>query len=419
MSLTPSQIAEFDSEGFLVLRDLLDAGEKRRLQEGVIREYERRYSFDSSSATLAPRKYSLTEASMPHEDINFIVDHGDLVAAIDQVLRTTARVMSFVFYLKPPGSEGTIGDYQGTHDGAHCDYKPFRPVGSSLNWVFAIIPLVDYTPDIGPLTVSPRSHRLTTLHPGARVTRVARAQASQLAPFVDPQLRAGDVLLMHGFMWHSAPPNQSSRLRYGLYSKYMAADAPPGCGPYLFSDAAWRVLADGGRRADLLAHHSDALVADTRLMVERGGRALLVEGADGRWGLPGAAAQPEPKRPATDADNVISYLEDALPSQLGAAPRWASYAGDFPVATTAGPAGMSRVYGYPDDEDPWVEQHLVDGPGKRVGRHRWLAIDELAHAVSASEVREAFAAEALAQWLDDRVTRGVGQSSHTAHRDPA
>ena len=417
MSLTPAQLAEFDDAGFVVLRDLLSTVEKRRLQEGVLQEYQRQHGFDASS--LAAGKYSLTEASMPVADINFIVDHADLIAAIEQVLRAAARVMSFVFYLKPPGSTGTVGDYRGTHDGAHCDYKPFRPVGSSLNWIFAIIPLVDYTPDIGPLTVSPGSHRLTLLRPAGRVTRVDRATADQLAPFVDPELRAGDVLLMHGFMWHAASLNRSKRLRYGLYSKYMAAEAPPACGPYLFTDRSWRVLADAERRADLLANHSDLLVTDTRLMVARHGQALLIEGDDGRWGLPGASAQTSRKRPATDADNVIAHLEEAVPGQLGGTPRWMSYAGDFATQASADGAGLSRVYAYPDEEDPWVDSHLAAPSGNGRRRHRWMDAAELDAAVAAGNVREPFAAEALDTWLRDDLVRGVGQSSATAHRDPA
>ena len=420
MSLTPGQIAEFDRDGFLVMRDLLTSPEKRRLQDGVLREYEHRFSFHAESASMPAGKYSLTEASMGVPDVNFIVDHGDMVGAIDQLLRARARVMSFVFYLKPPGSEGTIGDYQGTHDGAHCDYKPFRPVGSSLNWMFAIIPLVDYTPDIGPLTVSPGSHRLTALRPGSgRVTRVDRATADRLAPFVDPELRAGDVLLMHGFMWHSAPPNRSQRLRYGLYSKYMAADAPPGCGPYVFTDAAWRVLADAGRRADLLANHSDLLVGDARLLVERGGRALVVQGEDGSWGLPGAPAQTRRKVPATDADNVIARLEDALPNQLGGAPDWVSYLGDFEnEAPGSTQPSLSRVYGYPDDEEPWLDGR-PSGSQADHAKVRWLDAAGLARGVDAGDIREPYAADALERWLTDNVTRGVGQSSPTAHRRPA
>lgn len=419
MLLSPSQLAEFDSAGFIVLRDLLGAAERRRLQEGVLGEYQRQHGFDADTdSTLAPRKYSLTEASMPVADVNFIVDHAELVAAIDQVLRATARVMSFVFYLKPPGSAGTVGDYQHTHDGAHCDYKPFRPVGASLNWVFAIIPLVDYTPDIGPLTVSPGSHQLTSLRPGGRVTKVDRATADQLGPFLDPKLKAGDVLLMHGFMWHAAPPNRSNRLRYGLYSKYMAADAPPGCGPYLFTDEAWRVLADQGRRADLLAHHSDSLVADTRLMIERHGQALLIEEKDGRWGLPGAAGQTERKHPATDSDNVIGHLEEALPTQIGGAPQWMSYAGDYALMESAGRSQLSRVYAYPDEEDPWVDAH-VRANSRSGRRHRWMSPDQLAASIAAGDVREPFAAEALDNWLSEGLLRGVGQSSPTAHRTPA
>jgi hypothetical protein len=37
----------------------------------------------------------------------------------------------------------------------HYDYKPWRPAGSFLNWLFVVIPLCDYTDEAGPAMGGP------------------------------------------------------------------------------------------------------------------------------------------------------------------------------------------------------------------------------------------------------------------------
>ena len=60
--------------------------------------------------------------------------------------------------------------------------------------------------------------------------------------FLDPQLRKGDLLVMHSCCWHQAPPNYSGQDRLGIFNKYSSARAPPPCGPFPFNDAVYNVL---------------------------------------------------------------------------------------------------------------------------------------------------------------------------------
>ena len=69
---------------------------------------------------------------MADPEMSTIVDHPVIVDAFEALLGQPAYLTAFVAYLRSPGDTG---------GGAHCDYKRWRPVGSSMNWLFAIIPL--------------------------------------------------------------------------------------------------------------------------------------------------------------------------------------------------------------------------------------------------------------------------------------
>ena len=310
------------------------------------------------------------------------------MTAVSELLADEVCLSAFVIYSMPPGTEGTGGDYQRTHESAHCDYKPFRPVGSSLRWLFVIVPLVDYTDEVGPLLVSPGSHKIPELTRRGRVTHVRRARADDLPALVDTRLRRGQVAFMDMFTWHQAYGNRSDQLRYGVYNKYRVHSAPPGCGPYLFRTSSADLF--GATGTALLANHAPGRIAETRLLVEDDARFLVVDRT-----VPGGAAQPGPKRTGTDEDNVIAQLLDAAGTQLGGQPPWVSYVGDYPVGAAG--SDRCRVYACPRDALPGAVEAT---PGAR-----WLAADQLAGATG-----HGYLATAAESWLHDPALRGIGQS---------
>ena len=179
--------------------------------------------------------------------------------------------------MRTPGSKGTAsGSKERRGGGTHYDYKPWRPVGSFLEWLFVIIPLVDYTEEAGPLLAVPGSHLLTAVQPSdGRVHRVRCAvipsEEEVGITLEDPRLRAGDVLIMNGFCWHEAWPNQSAHDRCGVYLKYHAASSPPACGPIIHPFAA-RAGCRPATAARLLPHtRSDGRCAGIRFRAHGGG----------------------------------------------------------------------------------------------------------------------------------------------------
>ena len=202
-TLSQVQIDSFRDRGFLVVSDLLSTDEVTRIAEAARAEFETHRYMAAKARFPAPTKYVLSEDSLRLPDIRLVVDHPSIVSAVGELLADEVCLSAFVIYSMPPGTQGTGGDYQRTHESAHCDYKPFRPVGSSLRWLFVIVPLVDYTEEVGPLLVSPGSHQIPELTRRGRVTHVRRARADRAARLRrhPPAARPGGV---HGHV-HLAP----------------------------------------------------------------------------------------------------------------------------------------------------------------------------------------------------------------------
>ena len=206
----------------------------------------------------------------------------DVVDAVEGLLGQPAHLAAFVTYVRTPGNLGGP---------AHCDYKRWRPVGSSMNWLFAIIPLTDFDEEFGQFLVSPGSHKLTqVIDKSARVLDLTRPDPEQLAPFIDPELKTGDLLLVNQHTWHLAPTGTAKEDRCGVFHKFCAANAPPAAGYYPYNTAARNALSDAGKR--LIPVCFDKPLTTSRLLIERPSPAetqflLLRDEENDRWELPG------------------------------------------------------------------------------------------------------------------------------------
>ena len=399
--LTTEDIELYRKSGFLLRSDLLSPEEVDRFASAVYREFESHRYRPTSTRYPQANKYVLSERNLVEPDLNFIVDHPRILDSVEALLDSRARLSTFSVHMKTPGWAGTIGDYQGTHGNAHCDYKTYRPVGSSLNWLFVIIALMDYTKDIGPLLVSPGSHlRSCKINRSGRVWEIRRARGDEIPPFVDTRLRKGDVLFMHMFTWHQAYPNRSDRNRCGVYNKYMAYDAPPGCGPYLFPESTYEIFKKRG--SDLIAYHSDCRLATSRLLLEQRNRILFLRQSGEQWTLPGGPAQIGRRAEGSNGDNVIQQLSIQIKRQLGIDLPWASYVGDYPEGDE-----LCRVYGYPMKGRPKV----TSSKSQEIA---WLSESEVAGLVKKGRLFFGYESAAVCSWLHSGELRGPGQSASKA-----
>ena len=262
--LSSGQVQRYHDQGYVVVPALYGDAELAAMSEALVEAVRR----DHGEPQPASRYVLMTDVV---EEPPLAAQASDprIVDAVEMLLGGAAALATFVAYLKTPGAAGTGGDYSGSHPEAHQDYKPYHNAGSSLNWLFAIMSLVDLDEQTGPLYVAPGSHKLSrVIASGGRVRRVQRAGAATMAPLMDTGLRRGDLLLMNMFTWHAGGANRSDHNRLGIYNKYRARNAPPGCGPIVFSDAAHRAVVCRGR--SLIPHHGDRNRSPRlRLAVER------------------------------------------------------------------------------------------------------------------------------------------------------
>ena len=250
-----------------------------------------------------------------------------------------------------------------------------------MRWLFAIIPLNDFNREYGPLLVSPESHKLAQLiDPDAHILDLTRPDPEQLPDFVDPELKAGDLLLMDAHTWHKAPGGTTSDDRVGIFNKYCAVNAPPAAGYYPYDRTAYEALSDAGKR--LIPLHFDQPITDTRLLIEATSGSesryfLTSADGNGSWELPGGAGWEEEKV-GWDIGARIGSLQSLVKNQLNVDIPWSSYIEDI---VTDG--GVSRLYGYADaDVDRgitrrWKLVHTRPAPkhARRVARHLPRCLD--------------------------------------------
>ncbi|MEM7533496.1 MAG: phytanoyl-CoA dioxygenase family protein [Chloroflexota bacterium] len=382
---TDQQMAEYHENGYLIVRNLLSDDEANNMRTRVKAEVQR----DAYPPTLtypAPAKYTVSGNRIADSGLAAIAEHPTVVDAVECLLGGPAHLTAFVAYLRTPGDKGA---------GAHCDYKRWRPVGSSMNWVFAIIPLTDFDEAYGQFLVSPGSHKLTqVVDEDAHVRDLTFPDARQLAPFIDPELKAGDLLLVNQHVWHKAPAGTTSEDRCGFFNKYCAVDAPPAAGYYPYSSAAVNAMSDVGKR--LIPTSLDTPITDTRLLIEStsGDESTFLlrhDEAHDTWTLPGGEGWEE-EGVGWDVGARMSSLQTLTKTQTGVDISWMSYIDDVDTAD-----GVSRLYGFTDTALAQSEQLN--------GHHRWHTKAQIANLLSEDHA----ICHAINAWQRTDVIRGKGK----------
>lgn len=387
--LTESQLRDYERDGFLVLRGAIPDADIERLEGAMDRNPPIDGTLDPTAPVYpAPGRYTLALNCLKDPDLAFLAEHPAILPVAADVLGDDPRLTAYVIYDRTPGGNGLP---------IHHDYKRWRPVGSSMNWLFTIVPFCDYDEAAGPLYVSPGSHLLHRVQPGLeRPMEVAPAVTPAESSFVDPELKRGDLLLMNQHLWHRASPNKSNHHRQGAFNKYAAASAPPATGFYLYDDDVYEAISPENR--SIIAVHSNKPIGTTRAVLMREGKAepefLVVPSGDGgRLTLPGGPTFIERAIPDWDHGNVIASLQAALRDDLRIETPWMSYVGDFDEGDH-----MCRVYGYTIPTGLGFPVPYT--PGQWLGRSQLESgRDQLAYG---------WETEAVDRWIDPAPIRGKG-----------
>ena len=389
-SLTEQQIADYHEDGYIIVRNVLSAKEadeiRRIVQQEVIRD-----AYPSTLKYPQPAKYTVSGNRLAEPGLTAIAEHPTVVSAVESVLGQPAYLTAYVAYLRTPGDKGA---------GAHCDYKRWRPVGSSMNWVFAIIPLTDFDADYGPFLVSPKSHKLTqVIDKEAHILDLTRPDAEQLAPFIDPELKAGDLLVVNEHVWHKAPAGTTAEDRCGIFNKYCAVNAPPAAGYYPYNSAAWNALSDDGKR--LIPVCFDKPITTTHLLIEdsssRESKFLLHR--DGEWKLPGGEGWEEKKLVGWDVGARIGAMQELAKTQLDLEVPWMSYIEDIEEEN-----GICRIYGF--------SHKNLDVDGLANNGYDWFTESEMRQRLGETDA----ICHTVDIWHQADLIRGKGKACHQSRQ---
>ena len=400
--------SEFDKDGYYVLRGVLTEEEVDRLARPIRASFsEGDYdTFKEEAAYPLPGVHSMGPRVLEqHPEIaELSLAHPAIREAVESLFGEPATLAQYWSIMRPPGA-GIGSETFVKGSGAHYDYKPWRCVGSYVKWMFAVIPFGDYTETAGPLVIAPGSHRQTAILPSdGRVHGVDAAQVPKPSEIrlVDPSLRKGDVVLMHGFAWHEARPNYGNSDRCGLYMKFHAKSSPPACGPTIYPSAVHEYLADDAKHL-VPYHRSDSKYAalregpvggvdESRLVIEdTEDRVLLVSDDAEMWRLPGFAAAEDETAGILDVCNVMGSVLAQAESQLGLRLPWLSWLQDLADAAPEDDTGQwrIRVYG-----------HRLSAPAPALAEaapeFRWMAVEELVELEEAGSLE--FGADVL-RWV--------------------
>ena len=386
-ALTDQQIADYHENGYLIVCNVLSRDEADELRR-IVQQQAQCNAYPPSLKYPEPAKYTINGNKMAEPGLAPIAEHPTVVDALECLLGQPAHLTAFVGYVRTPGDNGS---------GAHCDYKRWRPVGSSMNWMFAIIPLTDFDSEYGPFLVSPGSHKLPrVIDEQAHIRDLTRPDATQLAPFVDPEAKAGDLLLANGHTWHKAPAGTTTEDRCGIFNKYCAVNAPPAAGYYPYNPAALGALSDAGKR--LIPVCFDKPITTTRLLIEcpsdqESKFLLLHDDENDRWELPGGEGWEEKKGVGWDVGARIGSLQALTKTQLGLDIPWMSYIKDVETED-----GVCRVYGFSDES--LTSDSLTNG------HYDWFTKDHLQRLLGESD----YICRAVQTWQRDNIIRGKGKA---------
>lgn len=395
-ALSQSDLDEFRTNGYLVIRDAIDEASLERFASAA-RNHPPVDQILPGQQWPGPGRYTLARNAMGDPDMAFLMKRPEIVERMTSIFDDDPKVIMFAYYDRTPGGKGLP---------SHNDYKRWRPIGSSMRWAFAIVALSDFDEAAGPLEFAPGSHRVAhSADPYAPVWNAAPPVKPAESDYVDPQLRRGDLAIVDMHCWHRAGDNNSDGHRIGMFTKWCAASQPPATGWFPYDESNRAGLGADGEH--ILGFCSDLPITTTRALIERvrgdGSSEFLFLEHDGVLSLPGGPAVAEDSIPDWDEGNYINSCQDALQRTLKTRPAWLSYVGDY---EEVGGEQLCRVYGYRLAAHAW---------GIHAKGVVWLSPEGIE--ARRGDHPGGYGAVAVAEWLRPGVIRGKGVSQATGRAD--
>ena len=205
-SLSASERSALDTDGYIVLHNLIDESWLQLLRTAFERECE-----TDGKPAVANESGTRHIPDLVNRDSVFegIYTNPRILAAVYHILRHRFRVGQI-------GGRDPLPGYG--QQGLHADWTA-RYKGEPFRIVTAIWLLDDFTGENGATRVVPGTHRLLTLPPKSFSDPASRHPDQQIVV-----ASAGSVLVFNGHLWHSGTANRSSGSRRVIQCIFVGRD---------------------------------------------------------------------------------------------------------------------------------------------------------------------------------------------------
>jgi len=236
-SLSPEQVEHYHTEGYVVVENLFDANDLRKVDQTLedlveqalaSKDYEHLMEFEPGTLESGePAVRRLFDPFLQHQAFKQLATDPRIIHRIASLIGEDLWIQHSKLNMKP-AKTGSAVDW-------HQDLAFFPHTNPDL--VTTLVHLDDATQKNGCLQVIPRHHhhffnhtRDDGLFAGAITEPIGDGRFGKSIPLEAP---AGSVVFMHCVTPHSSLPNHSDDPRRTLIFEYRAADAYPiYAGPY-------------------------------------------------------------------------------------------------------------------------------------------------------------------------------------------
>ena len=206
----PQQLQQIETEGYLVLPDLLTAAEIAALKQETA-------ALETRAVDYSDRQRTASNIQFSGPALTALIGHTPTIRFLETLLGDQLVMMTYAYARSEPGHPGIS---------LHTDGQPYGSAifgyeGSCPVLIRVLYYLDDLTPEVSPFRVVPRSH--LCLHADANPYLRYASHPDE----VMVTLQAGSAVLIHHGVFHGNFPNVGTRSRELLAIAYRPAWAGP------------------------------------------------------------------------------------------------------------------------------------------------------------------------------------------------
>jgi ectoine hydroxylase-related dioxygenase (phytanoyl-CoA dioxygenase family) len=209
--LTPAQWREYESNGFVVVPDLIPVDELRRIDDEITEILARKDSQPNERSMLL--RLGLRSGLM-HQ----IASDPRILSLVEEIVKPGIAIYSSKMVAKVPGDQRLCHWHQ---DDAYYSQKSQSQTRMSI-W----LGLHDSDETNGGVWFVPGSHKTGLRqhsHEGGLCSLSLHPTPAETAGAVCPPVKAGSMVLFSAMTWHFSAPNTSDRLRRAFIVSYQEA----------------------------------------------------------------------------------------------------------------------------------------------------------------------------------------------------